>query len=299
MSLKDKLSRIKDLDVSNHKPLKDYTSFKIGGPAEVFLKPRTITALQKVLSLLADYQIPLFILGKGSNILVADQGYKGIVIYTGDLNQIEIKSSEITAGAGITLSALANKAMEAGLTGLEFASGIPGTLGGALYMNAGAYQREMKDVVTAVVLLDYQGRELIFNQEDLKLSYRYSILQERPLVVVKVKLLLKPGSREEIKEYMLKINRERREKQPLEWPSAGSTFKRPAGNYAGLLIEKAGLKGTRIGDAQVSEKHAGFIINRGSANASDVKKLIELVQKRVYEKSGIMLEPEPRFIGDF
>ncbi|MDI3548484.1 MAG: UDP-N-acetylmuramate dehydrogenase [Halanaerobiales bacterium] len=298
-SLENKLNKIDNLEVRYNVPLKKYTSFRIGGPADIFLAPRTIPAFRKALSLLNNYQLPLFILGKGSNIIVGDKGFRGVVIYTGKLNRVEIKGKEIIAEAGITLSSLANKAMEAGLTGLEFASGIPGTLGGALYMNAGAYGGEMKDIITEAILLDYSGKEMKLKKKELGLSYRYSILQEKPLIAVKVKLKLKPGNREEIKAYMKEINQKRKEKQPLEWPSAGSAFKRPEGYYAGPLIEEAGMKGVRVGDAQVSEKHAGFIINLGNATARDVRQLMRMVQERVYEKSRVRLEPEPKFVGEF
>lgn len=298
-SLKSKLNKIDHLEVRYNVPLKEYTSFRIGGPADIFLAPRTIPAFRKTMCLLNNYQLPLFILGKGSNIIVGDKGFRGVVIYTGQLNRVEIKGKEIIAEAGITLSSLANKAMEAGLTGLEFASGIPGTLGGALYMNAGAYGGEMKDIITEAILLDYSGKEMKLKKRELGLSYRYSILQEKPLIAVKVKLKLKPGNVEEIKAYMKEINRKRKEKQPLEWPSAGSAFKRPEGYYAGPLIEEAGMKGVRVGGAQVSEKHAGFIINLGNATARDVRQLMRMVQERVYEKSKVRLEPEPKFIGEF
>lgn len=298
-SLENKLNKIDHLEVRYNVPLKEYTSFRIGGPADIFLAPRTIPAFRKTMSLLNNYQLPLFILGKGSNIIVGDKGFRGVVIYTGQLNRVEIKGKEIIAEAGITLSSLANKAMEAGLTGLEFASGIPGTLGGALYMNAGAYGGEMKDIITEAILLDYSGEEMKLKNKELGLSYRYSILQEKPLIAVKVKLKLKPGNREEIKAYMKEINQKRKEKQPLEWPSAGSAFKRPEGYYAGPLIEEAGMKGVRVGGAQVSEKHAGFIINLGNATARDVRQLMKMVQERVYEKSKVRLEPEPKFIGEF
>lgn len=294
-----KLEKINNLKIDYNVPLKDYTSFKVGGPADIFLAPETPVALQKSLKSLSSEEISVFILGKGSNIIVGDRGIRGIVIYTGKLNQVEISENKIIAEAGITLSSLANKALEAGLTGLEFASGIPGTLGGALYMNAGAYGGEMKDVVTEADLFDYTGKEINLKKEELSLSYRHSIIQEKKLVITRVHLELKPGNRKKIKSRMQELNEKRREKQPLEWPSAGSSFKRPRGYYAGPLIEKAGMKGTRIGDAQVSEKHAGFIINLGNATASDILKLIKKVQQEVYKNSGVKLEPEPKFIGQF
>ena len=282
----------------DHK-LKEYPSFKIGGKADIFAIPKTKNTLIELLQLLQDYQFPFFILGKGSNIIVGDKGYRGMIIYTGELKNVNIEGTIIKAEAGITLAALANKALAAGLSGLEFASGIPGSLGGALYMNAGAYGSEMKDVVRETSLLDYAGNEYIYSKEELALSYRYSILQKKPLIVLTVSMELEKGNKEEIKAKMLELNRRRKEKQPLEWPSAGSIFKRPEGHYVGPMIEELGLKGYRIGDAQISEKHAGFIINLGNATAADVIKLIKLVQDKIYKEKGIKLEPEPRFIGEF
>lgn len=297
--LKNSLDKIQQLEVKYNVSIKKYTSFQIGGPVDVFAVPYSIPALRELLSNIKKYNIPFFILGKGSNIIVGDKGYRGIIIYTGKLKKVILEGNQLIAEAGITLASLANKAMTAGLTGLEFASGIPGTLGGALFMNAGAYDGEMKDVVKNAVLLNYSGEQIDLNNEHLELSYRYSVLQEKPLVAVKVYFELKPGKKQEIKEKMKTLNRKRKEKQPLEWPSAGSIFKRPTGYYSGPLIEDAGLKGIRVGDAQVSTKHAGFIINLGKATAADVKNLISKVQEEVYQKSGVKLEVEPRFIGKF
>lgn len=298
-ALRNELEAIVDLDVKYNIPLKNYTSFKIGGPADIFLTPLTAEAVKKSLPVLKKYSVPVFVLGKGSNIIVGDGGFRGAMFYTGKLNGMEIRDDMIYAEGGITLASLASGAMEAGLTGLEFASGIPGSLGGAIYMNAGAYGREMKDVVTDAVLADFTGEEINLSKQGLQFSYRKSILHKRPMVVLGVEIKLKKGSKEKIRKYMKKINQKRREKQPLEWPSAGSTFKRPQGYYAGTLIENAGLKGTRIGDAQISKKHAGFIINLGHATAEDVQQLIKKVQQEVYSQNGVMLEPEPRFIGEF
>ncbi|MFP4662567.1 MAG: UDP-N-acetylmuramate dehydrogenase [Halanaerobiales bacterium] len=298
-SFSKELDKIDELEVKYNISIKAYTSFKIGGPVDIFAVPHSITALQKLLCTIYKNKMNFFILGKGSNIIVADKGYRGIVIYTGELKKVRIENNLLSAEAGITLATLANKALAAGLTGLEFASGIPGTLGGALFMNAGAYGGEMKDVVKDALLLDYSGDEINLDSQQLKLSYRYSILQEKKLIAVKVNLKLKAGSKKEIKEKMKTLNRKRKEKQPLEWPSAGSIFKRPTGYYSGPLIENAGLKGLRVGDAQISTKHAGFIINLGNATAADVKALIEKVQEVVHQKNGVKLEVEPRFIGEF
>ncbi|MFW5981191.1 MAG: UDP-N-acetylmuramate dehydrogenase, partial [bacterium] len=285
--IKNKLENIKDLDLKYNYPLKEYTSFKIGGAVDILAIPSTISALKETLLLTNQIEIPIFLLGKGSNIIVGDKGYRGIVIYTARLNKVTIEKNIMTAESGITLAALANKALESKLRGLEFASGIPGTLGGALFMNAGAYGGEMKDVVIEAVLYDYSGKELNLKKEELKLSYRHSILQEKKLIAVQIKLKLKEGKKTEIKSKMKELNQRRKAKQPLEWPSAGSIFKRPTGYYSGPLIEGAGLKGLKVGDAEVSEKHAGFIINRGNATAADVRELISKVQEEVYRRNGV------------
>ena len=297
--LSTELEKLRDVVVQYHTPLKDYTSFRIGGPADIFLIPLQNRVLPEIIAILNNYQQDFFILGKGSNIIVGDQGIRGVVIYNARLNNIIIKDSQITAECGVTLAALAKQAMEAGLSGLEFASGIPGSLGGAIFMNAGAYGSEMKDIIVEVDVINHTGDVLTLNKQQLDLSYRHSILQEKSLIASRVKLKLAPGDREQIKAQMKKLNQQRQEKQPLEWPSAGSVFKRPDGYYTGPLIEKAGLKGARVGDAQVSQKHAGFIINRGNATARDVIELIKKVQREVYQNSGIKLETEPRYIGEF
>ncbi|MFW5971868.1 MAG: UDP-N-acetylmuramate dehydrogenase [Bacillota bacterium] len=297
--IKEKLNKINDLQVKYKISIKKYTSFKVGGPVDILAIPSSTNALRKLLNIIKEYDLPTFVLGKGSNIIVGDKGYRGIVIYTGELKKVSFQGNTLTAESGITLASLANKALAQGLTGLEFASGIPGTLGGALFMNAGAYGGEMKDVVTSAELIDYSSEEIKLEKKDLKLSYRYSVIQEKPMIITRVHLLLKPGEKRKIREKMQALNRKRKEKQPLEWPSAGSIFKRPTGYYSGPLIEGAGLKGLRVGDAQVSKKHAGFIINIGNATASDIKNLISKVQDEVFKKHGVNLEVEPRFIGEF
>ncbi|MFW5985886.1 MAG: UDP-N-acetylmuramate dehydrogenase [Halanaerobiales bacterium] len=293
------LKKIENLTVNLNVPLKNYTTMQVGGPADIFLIPDKISALQRALSTIGNYNIPLVVLGRGSNIIAADSGFRGIIVYTGQLNKTRITKSIIEAEAGVKLSHLTEKALNAELSGLEFAAGIPGTIGGALYMNAGAYGTEMSDIVVETLLLDSDGQYLKLDNNQLNFSYRHSILQEKQLTAARILLRLKPGNRNEIAARMKKLKKKRNRKQPLQWASAGSAFKRPSGNYAGHLIEKAGLKGTRIGDACVSEKHAGFIINRGNASARDLQKLFKLVQKKVDETSGVKLEPEPKFIGDF
>lgn len=294
-----KLEKIDNLEIKYNKKLKEYTSFKIGGPVDIFTIPHTTLALQKLLRVIKEINMPTFILGKGSNIIVGDKGYRGVIIYTGKLKKVSLTKNILSAETGITLASLANKALTANLTGLEFASGIPGSLGGALFMNAGAYGEEMKNIIQNATLLNRSGESIILNNNELKLSYRHSILQEKPLIAVKVDLKLEKANKKDIKEKMKELNKRRKEKQPLEWPSAGSIFKRPIGYYSGPLIEEVGLKGFRVGDAQISKKHAGFIINLGNASAADVRELIKIVQDKIYKTKGIKMEVEPRFIGEF
>jgi UDP-N-acetylmuramate dehydrogenase len=298
-ALKEKLKSIEDLEVKLDQPLKKYTTFKVGGPSDIFLIPSTPQALQKILSVINNINIPLFILGKGSNIIVSDKGFRGIVIYTGQLDNIQAVDTQLIAQTGATLEELADKALEVGLSGLEFASGIPGSLGGGLYMNAGAYGGEIKNVIEEVTCFNYQGKKITLSREELDLSYRSSVLQDKNLVAAKAKFELTEEKPEKIKTKMNELNDKRWAKQPMEMPSAGSIFKRPENHYPGALVEEAGLKGTKIGGAQVSEKHAGFIVNLGSATAQDIKQLIEKVQQKVYEHSGVKLKTEPKFIGDF
>ena len=293
-----KLEKINSLNLKENVRMKDYTSFKVGGKADLLITPQNKKSLAKALKFISHTNIPFFVLGSGSNIIVSDKGYRGIVVHLEDLNKVEIKNKQIIAQTGISLSNLANKAKEAKLTGLEFASGIPGSLGGALFMNAGAYGGEMKDVVESVLAVNYKGDFQKIDAETLNLSYRDSLLQKENLIAVEATITLEHGEKEKISSKMKELNKKRKLKQPLDWPSAGSIFKRPKNDYAGRLIEKAGMKGYNIGDAQVSKKHAGFIINKGQATAKEIKELIETVRNKVYEKSGIHLEIEPKFIGE-
>jgi UDP-N-acetylmuramate dehydrogenase len=300
-SLTNKLAKINSLQIAEHKMLAKYASFKIGGPADLFLTPENITAVRKILPLIAESKLPYFVLGKGSNLIISDLGYRGIIIYTGKLNNYQIKENSIIAETGLELKDIAEIAYQNSLTGLEFAGGIPGSLGGALYMNAGAYGGEMKDVIQSAELVDETGEAQNLKLQQLKLSYRNSLLQqqEKNWLAVKVTLQLKTGKKTAIKTKMEDLQQRRWSKQPLEFPSAGSIFKRPAGYYTGPLIEKAGLKGFQIGGAQVSKKHAGFIINTGSATAADVINLINKIKQEVYKISGVQLEIEPRLLGEF
>lgn len=297
--IKKRLSQIPGCKVKDNEPLYPYTSFKIGGPADILVEPADIDSLQEVMQVAAEAQVPYFILGKGSNLLVGDLGIRGLVIVMNQLSQIQVLGTRLRAGAGVTLAKLAVHALEAGLTGLEFASGIPGTLGGAVVMNAGAYDGEMKDVITQVIALTPAGERRTISNADAEFAYRHSIFQENGWIVAEVELELCKGETEKIRAKMNELNSRRKEKQPLEYPSAGSTFKRPTGYYAGGLIEQSGLKGYSVGDAQVSEKHAGFVINRGKASAVEVLRLIRHVQQTVYEQHGVNLEPEVRLVGEF
>lgn len=280
-------------------PMSRHTSFRIGGPADAMLVPRDIAELKAGLQNARGLNIPITFIGNGSNLLVRDGGIRGLVIkLSGTLDWVHINGNTVRAGCGVLLSTLAHRAVDAGLKGLEFAAGIPGTLGGAVNMNAGAYDGEMKDVVKSARVLDYAGNEMELNYEELGFGYRTSTLQQRGLLAIEVTMELATGDKEESLAKIAELNKRRREKQPIALPSAGSVFKRPPGHYAGPLIEQAGLKGHRIGDAEVSTLHAGFIVNVGNATAHDVLSLINHVQDNVQEKFGVILEPEVRIIGE-
>ena len=278
--------------------LSNHTTFRIGGAAKYFAVPKNEEEIMEAVDFAIVKDLPYYILGKGSNVLFADEGYPGVVIEIGaGMEKVErTGDTGIRAQAGVSLSALAVFAAREGLSGLEFAGGIPGTLGGAVTMNAGAYGGEMKDVIVSAKVMDEEGVVQELSCEELQLGYRTSIVQKKQLVVLEAEFLLKPGTTEEIQNTMKELNAKRREKQPLEYPSAGSTFKRPEGYFAGKLIEDAGLRGYRVGDAQVSEKHCGFVVNRGKATCAEVLQLIKDVQKEVKEQFGVQLEPEVRII---
>lgn len=280
-------------------PLKKHTTFRIGGPAEIFVSP-DLVQLSLVVKLCKQYGISYTVIGNGSNLLVGDKGIRGLVIELAKpAEEIEFIGSRMTVGAGTLLSRAANEAAERGLAGMEFAAGIPGSIGGAVVMNAGAYGGEMKDIIESVTVLDEDGEEQELSVEELELSYRHSCILEKKYLVLEVTLKLERSEKEKIKERMAELREQRIAKQPLEYPSAGSTFKRPEGYFAGKLIMDAGLKGYRVGGAQVSEKHAGFVINTGDATAADVKQLIADVSEKVKEKFGVTLEPEVKMIGEF
>ncbi len=276
-----------------------HTTFGVGGPADYYVRPRRSDAAQ-VLSLCRTYGIPCLVIGNGSNLLVGDQGIRGLVMELGrEAAQITVEGRVVKAQAGALLSAVARTAANYSLAGMEFASGIPGTIGGAVVMNAGAYGGEMKHIVRKAIVLTKDGDEIGLSKEELDLGYRHSCIPEQEYIVLEAELALEHGDPGKIQERMAELRRQRREKQPLEYGSAGSTFKRPEGYFAGKLIQDAGLRGYRVGDAQVSEKHCGFVINRGQATASDIIQLIRDVQEQVKAKFGVHLETEVRILGEF
>ena len=289
--------------VQENVPLGRLTTFQAGGPAKRFVTPESLAELTAVLRYLEERNEPYFVLGRGSNLLVSDKGYDGTVVYTRKcLNRIQRTPDGLglEAECGVLLQDLAAKALSFGLTGLEFAHGIPGTVGGAVLMNAGAYGPEIKDVLRSARVLFPGGEIREMSPKDLGLSYRYSVLMEKKGTVLSAVFALNPGDPQEIRARMSELMQKRKEKQPLEYASAGSTFKRPEGHYAGGLIEEAGLKGTlHVGDAWVSEKHAGFVVNKGHASASEIREVILKAQDAVFRHSGILLEPEVRFLGEF
>ena len=295
----EKLKQIQNLKVEENVMLKKYTTFKVGGPANIFVTPRTEQALINLTRIINETDQSYFVLGKGSNIIVGDKGYNGIIIYTGQLDKIKVDNNTIVAQSGATLKDIAEIAQDYSLTGMEFASGIPGTLGGAVFMNAGAYGGEMNDIIQKVSAVDQKGQKKVMPKKELNLSYRSSIFQENEYIILDAFLKLTKGNKDDIRAKMDKLERKRKNKQPLEYPSAGSSFKRPKDHYTGPLIEKANMKGYQIGGAQVSEKHAGFIVNKGNATAQDIVKLIQKIQKEVYAISGVKLKPEPKFLGKF
>lgn len=287
-------------NVKLQEPMSKHTTFRIGGPADFYLCPHSTKEVQQTVQICKEENLPYFILGNGSNLLVSDKGYRGAIIQLWkNFSDISVKDCCITAKAGALLSKVAAEALEEGLTGMEFASGIPGTIGGAVFMNAGAYGGEMKDIIKEVKVLDDQGEVRVLSNEEMKLGYRTSIVKEKGYTVLSAVLQLKKGEVSVIRETMEDLKNRRTSKQPLDMPSAGSTFKRPEGYFAGKLIMDSGLRGFSVGGAQVSEKHCGFVVNKGGATAEDVTALIREVQRRVKEKFGIELETEVRFLGEF
>lgn len=286
--------------IRQNEPMKNHTTFRVGGPADIFLTP-SAEELPAVLSVCREEQMPVTVIGNGSNLLVGDQGIRGVVICIGfGMRGIRVDGEKIFLEAGVTLAAAAQQAAKAGLTGLEFASGIPGTFGGAVVMNAGAYGGEMKDVIVSVRVISEDGEILTLSKEELDLSYRHSVIPERGYLVIDGELLLtREKDPDQITERMEELKKKRIEKQPLEYPSAGSTFKRPEGYFAGKLIMDAGLRGFSVGGAAVSEKHCGFVINKGNATAADICALMDEVTRIVKEKYAVTLELEVKKVGEF
>lgn len=302
--------------VRKNEILAQHCSFRTGGPADLFIEPRTETELRAVMRILRDADVETFLLGRGTNLLIGDGGYRGAVVSlcpgaagtavqeAGDpaaagIADIHVEGTVLRAGAGTTLQKAALAARDAGLTGLEFAAGIPGSVGGGIVMNAGAYGGEIREVTAQVRILTPTDEVLVKSGEEMAFGYRTSLLKREPGVVLSAVFSLKYGEKEQIAARITELAGKRKEKQPLEYASAGSTFKRPEGFFAGKLIQDAGLRGFRVGDAQVSEKHCGFVINRGGATAAQVRSLIEQVQSRVLENSGVQLEREVIFLGEF
>lgn len=290
--------------VRQQEPMSAHTTFRIGGPAEYFVEAGNESVLKELLLLCRETETPFFILGNGSNLLVSDEGYRGVMISLKGFDEISFREGDgeetgkmiMTAGSGVLLSKAAMQAAEQGLTGFEFAGGIPGTLGGAVTMNAGAYGGEVKDVILSARVMTQDGKITELSAQELELSYRHSIIQEKDLIVLSADFAFEHGDTLQIREQMRRLNAQRRDKQPLEYGSAGSTFKRPEGYFAGKLIQDAGLKGYRAGDVMVSEKHSGFVVNVGKGTCRDAMSVIEHVQKTVYEQFGVELELEVKRI---
>lgn len=277
-----------------------HISFRVGGCADYYVNCTDRKELSSLLSFLTEEGVPHMLIGNGSNLLFRDSGYRGVIIHLeGEFQDCEVQGDTVIAGSGKLLSSVSSLAAKSGLAGMEFASGIPGSIGGAIYMNAGAYGGEMKDIVTRVWLMSPDGKEeTVRTGTEMEFAYRNSCLQRTGEIVTKVELKLQPEEAEAIQARIAELTEKRVQKQPVNFPSAGSTFKRPAEGYAAALIQESGLKGVSVGGAEVSEKHSGFIINKGGATATDVLQLMELVEKKVYEDSGIHLEPEVRIIGE-
>ena len=286
--------------VRTDEPMKSHTTFRVGGPADFFVTPETSEEVRAVVDMCRSEEIDCHIIGNGSNLLVSDRGVRGVVVQIAKaMNKIESNGEQIRAQAGALLSEVAAHALKDGLAGFEFAAGIPGTLGGACVMNAGAYGGEMKDVLYEVTVLTPQGEFLVLKEDELELGYRTSVVARKGYIVLEAVIRLKKGDEEEIRRQMEDLRDRRISKQPLEYPSAGSTFKRPEGYFAGKLIQDAGLRGYTFGGAQVSEKHCGFVVNRGDATAAEVAELMRRVADKVEEQFKVRLEPEVKRLGDF
>lgn len=286
--------------VFQDEPMKSHTTFRVGGPADYFVCPNSVEEVKAIVALCQKDEVPYYILGNGSNLLVGDKGYRGVVIQIyKEMNKIEVQDECILVEAGALLSRIGSVALEAELSGFEFAAGIPGTIGGAVVMNAGAYGGEMKDVLEKVTVLTPDGEVKELSNAELELGYRTSIVAKKGYIVLNAVIKLNTGDKEAIRERMNELKVQRTTKQPLEYPSAGSTFKRPTGYFAGKLIQDAGLRGFQVGGAQVSEKHCGFVINKDNATAADIVELMRQVSAIVKDKFGVELEPEVKRLGEF
>ena len=281
-------------------PMSRHTTFRTGGPADIYIEPSGVEELKQVLDICREENVAYTIIGNGSNLLVGDGGYRGVLISFGKpFAQVTIEGAQVRTGAGALLSAVAKQVLNASLTGFEFAAGIPGTIGGAVVMNAGAYGGELCQVLREAKVLTPEGEVKTLPAEELELGYRTSCVQKNGYIVLEAVLQLQPGNADDIRAVMDALASKRREKQPLEYPSAGSTFKRPEGHFAGRLIQDAGLRGFRVGGAQVSEKHCGFVINRDHATSADILSLCRQVQEKVKAQSGVELELEVKLLGEF
>lgn len=291
---------VSEENIHTNEEMSRHTTFRTGGPATLFIQPNSFEELQSIIQEIKKSGEKYFILGNGSNILVSDKGFDGVVISLSEFTKIELLSeTEIQAQAGAINSGIAAFARDNSLTGFEFAAGIPGTIGGAMVMNAGAYGGEMKLVTKEVKVIDLEGNIVTLDKEAMQFGYRTSFIKGKEYIVLSVVLKLEPGDRDAVTKTMTELALKRKEKQPLEYPSAGSTFKRPAGNFAGKLIEDSGLRGYTVGGACVSEKHCGFVVNKGDATSADVYRVIQDVRAKVLEDSGIELEPEVILLGEF
>ncbi|MEW8993861.1 UDP-N-acetylmuramate dehydrogenase [Clostridium sp.] len=303
MKLKDNFIR-SVIDVAGHEnvkidePMKNHTSFKVGGPADVLVYPSNYEMIKDLINICKENKVDYFILGNGSNLIIRDGGIRGMVIKLGHINKIVVDENLVSAQCGAKLYSVADQALKNSLSGLEFASGIPGSIGGATAMNAGAYDGEMAKVIESALVIDNEGNIRELNEEELEFGYRNSAILKCGYIVLETRMRLSNGDKALIKERMDDLSERRKSKQPLEYASAGSTFKRPEGYFAGKLIQDSGLKGTSVGDAEVSEKHSGFIINKGNATAKNVLDLIEVVKAKVYEKFKVELHTEVRIIGE-
>lgn len=301
MKMKKRLTeKISGSLVQENAPMAKFTSFRAGGCADLLVQPQSIKELQDVLQVLQEEGCPHMVLGNGSNVLVKDGGYRGVIVKLGSgFDHVTVEGNVIRCGSGALLSAVAKAAADAGLTGMECLSGIPGSIGGAVFMNAGAYGGEIRDVLRKVSVISQDGAHLsALDTGSLDLGYRHSILQQTGDIVLEAEFMLQPGNETEIKEKMAELKARRNEKQPVNYPSAGSFFKRPEGYFAGKLVQDADLKGVSVGGAEVSQLHSGFLINKGGATATDIIQLMRIVQAAVMERFGVMLEPEVRIIGE-